>query len=53
MTSEEREKLYALVQRIQKEQDQKTFLKLIEQLNDLLDQARDRSRPNEAAQKVR
>ena len=42
MTSEEREKVNQLIQRIQTEQDAKKFTELVEQLNELLDQKRQR-----------
>ena len=52
MTSEERERMNALIQRIPEEQDQNTFLQLVEQLNDLLDQTRDRTRTELACQRT-
>ncbi len=42
MTSEEREKVNLLIQRIQTEQDPKKFTELVDQLNELLDQKRQR-----------
>ena len=40
MAPEEREKMNALIQRIQEEQDPKTFTQLVERLNELLDRDR-------------
>ena len=37
MTNDERERMYQLCALIEKEQDHHRFLKLIEELNDLLD----------------
>lgn len=46
MTPEEREKVNALIERIQEEQDPNTFIQLVEQLNELLEQKRERIGPN-------
>ena len=43
MTSEEREKMNDLVQKIQEEQDPNTFIELVEQLNNLLDKKKSRA----------
>jgi hypothetical protein len=37
MTPEEQERMHFLCERIAKEQDQKEFVKLVQELNDLLD----------------
>lgn len=46
MTPEEQEKLNALIQRIQQEKEAKKFTELVEELNELLDQKRDRIAPD-------
>ena len=40
MAPEEREKMNALIQRIQEEQDPRKFTDLVEELNELIDQKR-------------
>lgn len=42
MTPEEQERTKSLCERIAKEQDQEKFLKLVQELNDLLDRNNDR-----------
>lgn len=37
MTPDERERMHILCERIAKEQDHETFVKLVQELNDLLD----------------
>jgi len=46
MTSEEREKVNALIERIQEEQDPQIFIQLVEELNGLLEQKGEGIRPN-------
>jgi len=43
MAPEERERMNALIQRIQEEQDPKTFAQLVEQLNELLERDQKRT----------
>lgn len=43
MAPEEREKMNTLIQRIQEEQDSKTFTQLVEQLNELLERNQKRA----------
>lgn len=48
MTTDERERMNALCERIAKEQDPKKFTELVEALNDLLDQKDHRLRDRSA-----
>jgi hypothetical protein len=46
MTPEEQERMKSLCERIAKEQDQKKFLELVQELNDLLDRKNQRLDPS-------
>ena len=46
MTSEERERMYALCEQIITEKDHAKFLRLIEELNDLLERKEQRLEPS-------
>jgi hypothetical protein len=45
MTPDEQERTKSLCERIAKEQDQEKFLKLVQELNDLLDRRNERLNP--------